>query len=62
MKKKTRLLWSSVIIFILVSVLHIFLALTGIVIPEIVSWFYNGTIVIFFIAVWRVLRQKSIKR
>lgn len=62
MKKKTRLLWSSVIIFILVSVLQIFLALTGIVIPEIVSWFYNGTIVVFFIAVWRVLRQKSIKR
>ncbi|MGX7199625.1 hypothetical protein [Enterococcus nangangensis] len=62
MKKKTRLLWSSVIIFILVSVLQIFLALTGIVIPKIVSWFYNGTIVVFFIAVWRVLRQKSIKR
>lgn len=62
MKKKNRFMWSAFTVFILISLLQIVLALTGNVIPNIVSWFYNGSLVVFFIAVLLVLRQKSVKR
>lgn len=52
-------MWSALAVFLLISSLQIFLALTGKVIPNLVSLFYKGSIAVFFISVLWFLHQKN---
>ncbi len=59
MKKENRLLWSAFAFLLLMSLLQIFLVLTGKMVPEMVIWFSKLSYIVFFISVLVTLYRKS---
>lgn len=58
-EKENRLMWCALLVFLAITLIQSVLGMLGLVIPDIVGWFYNLSLLVFMLAVvLRVIKKQ----
>lgn len=58
-EKENRLMWCALLVFLVITLIQSVLGMLGLVIPDIVGWLYNLSLLVFMLAVvLRVIKKQ----